>query len=437
MLVYLNRNFRLALEGISQNKLRALLTALGIIFGVFAVVAMLAIGNGAKKSILDQLKIIGTNNIVINSIPPVADDGEKGSNDKEEKKSYTPGLTVNDVEAIKKIVPDIETLSIETKTDAKILYGKNLVKSKCYGVNNDFFNVNNLNLQKGSFFSGGHKNNGANVCVLGANAASRLFLGKNPIGSYVKTNNVVLKVIGVLRKRMISSENLTKLDVNNHSNNIFIPFNTFRLRINNKIRIGKEDVKRDEDDETETKNYHQLDRVVVKVADSKSMEPSAELISRLLLRRHNQQPDFEIKVPELLIKQQQSTQETMNLILAVIAGISLLVGGIGIMNIMLASVLERVKEIGLRRSIGATEKDIIYQFLLEAIAISLAGGIIGVILGIVGAKVIAMYADITTVISFSSIFLSFGIAVSIGIIFGIMPAQKAAKMDPITALRTD
>ncbi|MFT4532785.1 MAG: putative ABC transport system permease protein [Saprospiraceae bacterium] len=436
MFVYIRRNLGLAIEGISQNKLRALLTALGIIFGVFAVVSMLAIGNGAKKSILDQLKIIGTNNIVINSIPPEQNGEDEEGNDKEEKKSYTPGLTINDVEAIKSIVPGIETLSIETEDDAKILYGKNMVKSKCYGVNNDFFNVNNLELSKGSFFSGNHKN-GLNVCVLGANAAARLFLGKNPIGSYVKSNHVVFKVIGVLKKRLISKENLVKLDVNNYSNIIFIPFDTFKLRINNKLRIGKEDVKRNDDDETENKNYHQLDKIVVKLADAKSMESSAELISRLLLRRHNNQADFEIKVPELLIKQQQNTQETMNLILAVIAGISLLVGGIGIMNIMLASVLERVKEIGLRRSIGATEKDIIYQFLLEAIAISLAGGVIGVILGIVGAKVIAAYADISTVISFSSILISFGIAVSIGVIFGIMPAQKAARMDPITALRTE
>jgi putative ABC transport system permease protein len=436
MFVYIRRNLGLAIEGINQNKLRALLTALGIIFGVFAVVSMLAIGNGAKKSILDQLKIIGTNNIVINSIPPEQNGEDSEENEKAEKKSFTPGLTLNDVEAIRGIIPGIETLSIETEDDAKILYGKNMVKSKCYGVNNDFFSVNNLELSKGSFFSDNHKN-GVNVCVLGANAAARLFLGKNPIGSYVKSNNVVFKVIGVLKKRLISKENLVKLDVNNYSNIIFIPFDTFKLRINNKIRIGKEDVKRDDDDETENKNYHQLDKVVVKLADAKSMESSAELISRLLLRRHNDQADFEIKVPELLIKQQQNTQETMNLILAVIAGISLLVGGIGIMNIMLASVLERVKEIGLRRSIGATEKDIIYQFLLEAIAISLAGGIIGVILGIIGAKVIAAYADISTVISFASILISFGIAVSIGIIFGIMPAQKAAKMDPITALRTD
>lgn len=438
MLAHFRRNIKLALEGINQNKLRAFLTALGIIFGVFAVVAMLAIGNGAKKSILDQLKIIGTNNIVINSIPPDPT-GEVDEEDKskEEKKAFSPGLTLLDVESIKNLVPDIENISFESGSDAKILYEKNTLKSKCMAVNNDFFKINNLILYKGTYFTPHHEKQGARVCVLGANAASRLFLGKNPIGRTVKANNVIFTVIGVLKRRMISKEALTKLDINNYSNNIFIPMETYKLRVDNKIRIGSEDVKRSDDDESEIQNYHQLDRVVVKVKDAAKMESSAALISRLLLRRHNEQPDFEIKVPELLIKQQQNTQETLNFILAVIAGISLLVGGIGIMNIMLASVLERIKEIGLRRSIGATEKDIVYQFLLEAVCISLAGGVIGVILGIGGAKLIATYADIVTEISFTSILVSFVIAVGIGIIFGIMPAKKAAKMDPITALRTE
>jgi putative ABC transport system permease protein len=438
MFLYFQRNIILALEGINQNKLRAFLTALGIIFGVFAVVAMLAIGNGAKKTILDQLKVIGTNNIVINSIPPDPS-GKSNEEDqsKEEKKSYSPGLTIRDVDAIKELVPEIENISIEYGNDAKILFEKNTVKSKCLAVNNDFFNINNLNLYKGSNFTDHHNKNGSRVCILGANAASRLFLGKDPLGKSVKANNVIFTVIGVLKKRMISKETLSKLDINSYSNNIFIPMETYRLRVDNKIRIGSEDVKRSNDDDTDIVNYHQLDKIIVKVKEASKMESSAELISRLLLRKHNNQQDFEIKVPELLIKQQQNTQETLNFILAVIAGISLLVGGIGIMNIMLASVMERIKEIGLRRSIGATEKDIVYQFLLEAVCISLAGGIIGVILGVGGAKIIAAYADIATEISFSSILVSFVIAVSIGIIFGIMPAKKAAKLDPINALRTE
>ena len=438
MFVYFQRNIKLALDGINQNKLRAFLTALGIIFGVFAVVAMLAIGNGAKKSILDQLKIVGTNNIVINAVPPdPKEKAEEEDRSKEEKKSYSPGLNMQDVESIMELVPDIENISFEAGSDTKVLYEKNTIKSRCQAVNNDFFQINNLQLYNGSFFTKHHEKNGARVCILGANAASRLFLGKNPVGKTVKANNVIFTVIGVLKRRLIAKEAFAKLDINNYSNNIFIPLETYKLRVDNKIRIGREDVKRNNDDDSEIQNYHQLDRVVVKVKDAKKIQSSAELINRLLTRRHNNQVDFEIKVPELLIKQQQDTQETLNFILAVIAGISLLVGGIGIMNIMLASVLERIKEIGLRRSIGATEKDIIYQFLLEAVCISLAGGIIGVVLGIGGAKIIATYADIATVISLSSILVSFVIAVGIGIIFGIMPARKAAKLDPIAALRTE
>jgi putative ABC transport system permease protein len=310
MFVYFQRNIKLALDGIYQNKLRAFLTALGIIFGVFAVVAMLAIGNGAKKSILDQLKIIGTNNIVINSIPPDPS-GEANEEDrsKEEKKSYSPGLTLLDVASIKSLVPEIENISFESGSDAKILYEKNTIKAKCQAVNNDFFVINNLELYDGSYFTKHHETNGSRVCILGSNAASRLFLGKNPIGKSVKSNNVIFTVIGVLKKRLISKEALVKLDINNYSNNIFVPMETYKMRIDNKIRIGREDVKTNNDDESDIQNYHQLDKIIVKVKDAAKMETSAALISRLLLRRHNNQADFEIKVPELLIKQQQNTQE--------------------------------------------------------------------------------------------------------------------------------
>ena len=159
------------------------------------------------------------------------------------------------------------------------------------------------------------------------------------------------------------------------------------------------------------------------------------MVERLLLRKHNEQVDFTVSVPELLVKQQQSTQETLNLVLAIIAGISLLVGGIGIMNIMLSSVLERIKEIGVRRSLGAKRKDIILQFLLEAVLISLAGGLIGIVLGILGAEIIGQYADINAIVSGISVFVSFAISFAVGLVFGILPAQKAANLDPITAIR--
>ena len=203
--------------------------------------------------------------------------------------------------------------------------------------------------------------------------------------------------------------------------------------------VNKSDLKEDQwDDASEaSKNYHQLDRVVVRVKDSQQLQATADIMARMLKRKHDGKVDFEIEVPELLLQQQQKTQDTFNFVLAVIAGISLLVGGIGIMNIMLASVLERIKEIGVRRSLGANQRDIVLQFLFEAIFISLIGGILGIILGVVAAKSIASYAEIPTIVSTWSIVLSFGVAASVGLVFGLFPAQKAAKQDPIKALRSD
>jgi putative ABC transport system permease protein len=182
---------------------------------------------------------------------------------------------------------------------------------------------------------------------------------------------------------------------------------------------------------------HQIDRLVVRVHDSKFLQSTADVIARMLKRRHMDQVDFTMEIPELLLQQEQKTQDIFNLVLAVIAGISLLVGGIGIMNIMLASVYERIKEIGLRRAIGATSRDIVLQFLFEAVMVSIIGGILGVLLGIGAASVIAGSADIPTIITWWSILLSFGVAASIGLIFGIVPARKAARLDPIEALRTE
>lgn len=441
MLVYIKRNFGLAMEGIIQNKMRSFLTALGIIFGVFAVIAMMAIGNGSQEAIKEQLELIGTNNIMISAIPPSdnGDDGqeEEGSTSKKEKKSYSPGLSIEDAESIQKILPNTEYVSLETSEDSRVIYQKKIINSRTLGVNNDFFRVNNLDLADGRMFSDYQVENGINVCILGSNISKKLFLGKDPIGKYVKSNQNIFKVIGVLDKKIISQENYDKLGLKNYGNLLFIPMRSFLLRIDDRRKIADKDINKGNNDRRKVENYHQLDKIVVKVSESVDSESTASVIFNLLKRKHNGQVDFELDVPELLIKQQQDTQGTLNFVFAIIAGISLLVGGIGIMNIMLASVMERIKEIGLRRSIGATKEDIIYQFLLEAVGISLVGGLLGVGLGIVGAKVIASYANIPTVISIWSIFLSFFIAVTVGVVFGILPAQKAAKQDPITALRRD
>lgn len=434
-------NFYLALEGVMANQLRAILTALGIIFGVGAVIAMLAIGTGAKQSILDQMKLIGTNNIVVKSIISSDEEGESNNQTqgKKEKKPWSPGLTIKDVSAISKTVPTIEEISPEIVLPLNIVRDGKHQKGRCIGVTNTFFELNNLRIAKGKRFHFLHEEEGKPVCIIGKSIEKKFFSDGNALGKKIKCGNVWLTVIGILEKRIATKESLANLGIRDYNADIYVPVNTTLLRLKNRALVNKSDLKEDQwDDASEAaQNYHQLDRVVVRVKDSKKLQATADIMARLLKRKHGGAVDFEIQVPELLLQQQQKTQETFNFVLAVIAGISLLVGGIGIMNIMLASVLERIKEIGVRRSLGANQRDIVLQFLFEAIFISLIGGILGIILGVVAAKSIASYADIPTIVSNWSILLSFGIAASVGIVFGLFPAQKAAKQDPIKALRSD
>lgn len=439
-------NFLLAIEGINANKLRSFLTALGIIFGVAAVISMLAIGTGAKQAILDQMKLIGTNNIVItasqNIISDDADDeaseeSEDGNDDG--KRPYSPGLTLKDAEALGRVLPTIERVSPEIVLPTNVIQDAKLVKGRVVGINNDFFELNRLALERGQLFHDVHINEGQSVCIIGKNIQSRFFSEDNPIGKSIKCGNTWLRIIGVLEKRAASKESMENLGIRDVNSDVYIPVTTALLRFKNRAKITAQDISsgRRNRNNNSQENYHQLDRVVVRVNDSKAMQASAEVIARVLKRRHLDLVDFEIEVPELLLEQEQKTQDTFNLVLAVIAGISLLVGGIGIMNIMLASVLERIKEIGVRRSLGAKQNDIILQFLFEAVFISLIGGLIGVVLGVTAAELIARSADIPTVVSGWSILLSFGVAATIGLVFGLFPAQKAARQDPIKALRTD
>jgi putative ABC transport system permease protein len=448
----MNRIFfhlRLALEGISANKLRAFLTALGIVFGVGAVIAMLAIGSGAKQAILEQMKLIGANNIVIKSIIPSegdetdnkANQSASGNNNNanKDKLPWSPGLTLADLEGIANVTPTVGKISPEIVVPVSVIQSGRLEKSRCVGVTNTFFELNQLRVQKGALFSKGQIESGKPVCIIGKNIQTRFFGTEEALGKQIKCGQNWFTIIGILEKRVASEESLKSLGIRDYNDDVYIPVMTVLLRFNNRALITKSDVGRGgwDDEEEKDKNYHQLDRAIVQVTESQNLRATADVIARILKRRHHDVLDYEIEVPELLLEQEQKTQGTFNLVLAVIAGISLLVGGIGIMNIMLASVLERIKEIGLRRSLGATRRDIIFQFLLEAVLISLFGGVIGVILGIASARLIASQADIPTVISGWSILLAFGVAAVIGIGFGLFPARKAAIQDPIKALRTE
>jgi putative ABC transport system permease protein len=436
--------FKVAVESVLINKLRGMLTALGIIFGVAAVIAMLAIGSGAKKFLLDQMRLIGTNNIVFTHLSPEA----KKSQDDEEKTKTTagndtklvtwaPGMSLGDLKVINSI-PSVELMSPEIIRQTKAIYFGKILDVRCVGVTNTFFSLNQLTVSKGHFFSDEQFRNNKPVCIIGKNIEAKLFSGKDPIGQSIKCGNNYFTVTGVLERRIATRESLAALGLRDLNSDVYIPIDVSLIRFGDRSQIRKEMLgMQGRDNNNEHVEVQQIDRLVVRVSESKYLQSTADVIARMLKRRHSGQVDFSMEIPELLLQQEQKTQDIFNMVLAVIAGISLLVGGIGIMNIMLASVYERIKEIGLRRAIGATDRDIVVQFLFEAILVSIIGGILGIFLGIAAAKAISTAAKIPTIISWWSILLSFGVAASIGLVFGIVPARKASKLDPIEALRTE
>lgn len=444
-------NLFIAIDAVIANRVRSLLTALGIIFGVAAVIAMLAIGNGAQQEILNQIKLVGVNNIVIKPIIEQKEEKIAEKVGKKEKKKFSPGLTVRDVASIQSISPTLSEVSPEIILETFAISNGVRRSAKLVGVQPAYFKIYNFELSEGTIFTDAHMEVGAPVCIIGSNLKSKFFPTENPIGKSIKVGTHWLTIIGVLSERTVSQNSISKLGIRDFNMDVYAPLQTVLVRYRNRDLITSEALRMaamqsqgmvfirgnnsSNENEQEKKNYHQIDRLVIQVKETAMLQPTAEIISRLLQRRHYDVVDYEIEIPELLLKQQQRTNDIFNYVLGAIAGISLLVGGIGIMNIMLASVLERIKEIGLRLAIGAKKSDVVQQFLFEAVMISVSGGIIGVVLGILFAYLVSSFANIPTVISFSSIVLSFGVAATVGLIFGIAPARKAAEQDPIASLR--
>lgn len=444
-------NLYIAIDAVIANKVRSLLTALGIIFGVAAVIAMLAIGNGAQQEILNQIKLVGVNNIVIK---PIIEQKEEKLNEqaggKKDKKKFSPGLTIRDVSNIKATIPGLTRCSPEIILNTNVIRNGIRRSAKLVGVEPSYFEIYDFQLAEGQMFSGEQIKLGAPVCIIGSAVKSRFFPTENPVGKGIKVGPHWLTIVGVMRERLVSQASISKLGIRDFNMDVYAPLQSVLVRYENRDLITGEALRlaamrsrgnifmsgnNNEESELDKKNYHQLDRLVIQVEETSKMQSTAEILARLLSRKHYEVVDFEIEIPELLLKQQQRTNDIFNYVLGAIAGISLLVGGIGIMNIMLASVLERIKEIGLRLSIGAQKSDVIQQFLFEAVMISVTGGVIGVILGITMAFVVSAVADIPTIISFASIVLSFGVAATVGLIFGIAPARRAANQDPIASLR--
>jgi len=423
------------------------LTALGIIFGVGAVISMLAIGKGAQQEILEQIKMVGVNNIMITPIVnPNSGSGEEEDNGKQKSK-FSPGLTLKDVAAITEVLPTVKLISPEISLNSFVVQNGKRSTAKLIGVSNEYFEIFNLQLSAGSIFNEFHEENGITVCIIGANIAQIFFSGQNPIGEYIKFDKVWLRIVGVLERNDVKISGFENSGINVMNDNIYVPVKTMLLRYQNRAlvatrrapvsaRIGHHyfSISTNPTQNTSS-NYHQLDRIIVQVNESYELDPSTKILSRMLLRRHMEVKDFEITVPELLLKQEQRTKDIFNIVLGAIASISLLVGGIGIMNIMFASVMERIKEIGTRMAIGAKKNDIVAQFLAEAVLISITGGLIGVILGIVSAKLITEFSGILTLISPFSVIVAFIVSASVGIVFGYSPAKRASEKDPIESIR--
>ncbi len=442
----------IAFESILANKLKSVLTALGIIFGVAAVISMLAIGKGAQEEILEQIKMVGVNNIVISPIVEDNAGGESGDESEEgnrKQSKFSRGLTVLDAESIKRIIPTVNRISPEVSLNSFVMQSGKRSPAKIIGVTEDYFGMYNLELVSGTFFNDYQENHGIQVCIIGSNIKSKFFSQVNPIGQYLKFGSIWLKVIGVLKKGNFSLTAFENTGVNVYNDNIYIPVKTLLMRFQNRALVntrnsgeasvimgrGYMSVRSSTPSENTASNYHQLDKITIQVNETEELTPTTEVLSRMILRRHSDVKDFELTVPELLLKQQQRTKDIFNIVLGAIASISLIVGGIGIMNIMFASVMERIKEIGTRMAIGAKKTDIVVQFLSEAILISVTGGFIGVFLGIVISKLITHLADISTIVSPFSVFVAFGVSAAVGVIFGYSPAKRAAERDPIESLR--
>jgi putative ABC transport system permease protein len=439
---------RTALEAVEHNKLRASLTSLGILFGVASVIAMLAIGSGAEQEILAQMRLLGSNNVMIT---PLVEQKEGPAEEKSEKevKRYSPGLTYADAEAIERVIPGVETASAEIVLNTTVTREGLRRTGKLVGVDTSYFRLTNLELGRGTWFSPDQVAHGLPVAIIGRGVRTRFFTSEDPIGKPIKVGENWLTVVGVLQDRRVSSQTVQRLGIRDANMDVYIPVHTMLLRFRNRALLTQRDIElasregtfvssdstESDEQRAERTNRNQLDRIIVRVAESKLVPSVAEVAQRMLARRHNTVVDFEITVPELLLKQEQRTRTIFNVVLGAIASISLVVGGIGIMNIMLASVLERIREIGVRRAVGATERDILFQFLSEAVLISVAGGVAGILVGVGLSSGIERLAGIKTIVSYLSVVVAFGVAFSVGLGFGIVPAYRAARQDPVVCLR--
>ncbi|GEP46221.1 ABC transporter permease [Brevifollis gellanilyticus] len=419
---HLWRTMSLGLKSIWLNKLRSFLTALGVIFGVASVIAMLAIGEGASHEAQEQIRRLGSQNIILESVKPP--DGQ-GSAAETRSMVIDYGLTLRDVQQIRQTVPGIEVVVPSRVLTENIWNFERSVDGQIIGALPIYPEMRNRPMLSGRFFSDLEMNEKLPVCAINETAAHELFPLSTPVGKSIRVKGYYYKVLGVIQNegaRVGGEDSPT----GSAGSQMFIPYATLMDQYGEtffRYRSGGF--------EAEKVEFHEA---VVRVVDVNQVESRAEAI-RQILRTNHKKEDWRIIVPVELLRQAERTKQIFSIVLGSIAAISLVVGGIGIMNIMLASVTERTREIGIRRAMGARQADIVVQFLIETVLLSGAGGIMGVILGISIPIAVQHFAGVTTVVKFWSPALAFLISVFTGIAFGIYPARRAARMNPVEALR--
>jgi len=406
--------FSMGLSNLLGHKLRSLLAMLGMIFGVGAVVAMLAITAGAQKEMMSYIDLLGVNNIIVEA---------KEATDRNElqaRRMISPGLTFRDYRAITENVPGIEASTPRKRfRPLKVLPKPAQEAPLLMGVNPNYLEINNLRMVEGRFFNAIDNEHSAPVCVLGEAAKVNLLGYESAEGKYIKVNDTWLQVIGVLAGQSAADSEVEGLEATDRNNLILAPLNTVMRRF----------------EDNNSYLHDEIDGIYIRIAPDANSVQTAHVINAMLSSSHKDAGDFNVVAPAGLLEQKRRTQSTFKVVMICVAGISLLVGGVGIMNIMLATVLERTREIGIRRAIGARQGDIVRQFLTEAVLISVAGGLVGILFGFALARVIAVAAGWTSTVTFTSIALAFGVSFAIGGLSGVYPALQAAKLHPIEAIR--
>jgi putative ABC transport system permease protein len=408
----IEENINVAIMSLVDQKFRSFLTMLGIIFGTASVIAMVSIGEGAKKQAIAKYQDLGVSNIIIR------DKDLTDSELEEVRMKFSQGLSQKDAELIREIVPGVVEVAPQSESKQEAKFADKSSKVTVIGITPSLMEMLNYHIDKGEFISENHYSQQMKVCILGANVSHELLGYENPVGQNVKLGDQWFEVIGVLQTKALFTETVGELAARDLNNDVYIPLTTFDKRIPKENQLSSE-----------------IKQLTIKIENSEKLMQSAVVIRSILNRHHFNNDDFSIIIPYELLKQEEKERRIYNLLLASIAAISLVVGGIGIMNIMLASVMERTREIGIRRAIGGRKADIMGQFVTEAVVLSLSGGVIGVIFGISLSLGISLVTDVKTSITLYSIFIAFGFSVLVGITFGYLPAKTAANLKPIESIR--